>query len=426
MLSLWRWGATLDLVRTTVYSEQSIVTAMQLGLHEMDKYSRSATGRAVESQDWHKDMSRRTWWTIYAHQLQSAQASGSKSVMSHDDPRIQVDFPACSIDDKSWSTYIDTIRECSRVLDLVISVYYAGDASKLEGNYASIESRRQMFSVDADILDLLEKAEENSVIDFVTGGEEEVVRNQQLSSRLGLAVLHIHVHRHQAFPEVSLFSKMMCGLPEMPPLSTEPIINAPDDTMPPSLPADANSTLPGMPSTHPVSTQATMDISSLNLMSVSHTKPFPVTLPYPDPVYAPFPTDGQDQFAFINDMWEPETYPETLPEPWFVHSGGAGALFAPIETVNTFQAPLTATLGEIESQSRSSFSSSMPSSLSPPPSCSSFGISGRGDRRADSKENSPRPSIASSTAPASASNSASKNPQDLHKKTQGMGSGCKR
>ena len=396
MLSLWQWGTTLDLNQTKAYSAQAITIGMQLGLHELDQYSPSASGSAVESQDWQKDMSRRTWWVTFGHQLQTAQASGSTSVISHDDPRIQVDFPACSIDDKSWSQHINTIRECSRVIDVLVSVYYAGDASKLgTATNAEVERRRKMFDVDAGILNLLRQAEAKSVIDFVSGGEEEVIRNQQLASRLAIAVLHIHVHRHQAFPEVSLFSKMMCGLPEMPPMSTEPV-PAPLNSNPapvglaPNPIANESSTIQAL-----MPQQTTMDLSSIDSPLVPQTKTFPDTYLYSDSAYAPV-ADDQDPFAFINDMWQPETYPETLPEPWFVHSGGAGELYNPIEMVNTFQPPLTATLGEIESWS-SSFSSSMPSSsLSPPTSSSlSVGSSGQNDLRADPKNNSPGPSMTS-------------------------------
>ena len=47
---------------------------------------------------------------------------------------------------------------------------------------------RRMLQLDRTVLELLKKGEAKSVIPLVPGGEEEVVRNQQLSASMMLAV----------------------------------------------------------------------------------------------------------------------------------------------------------------------------------------------------------------------------------------------
>lgn len=47
---------------------------------------------------------------------------------------------------------------------------------------------KKMLNLDKTVLDLLKKAEAKAVIPLLPGGEEEVVRNQQLSASMMLAV----------------------------------------------------------------------------------------------------------------------------------------------------------------------------------------------------------------------------------------------
>lgn len=47
---------------------------------------------------------------------------------------------------------------------------------------------KRMLNLDKTVLDLLKKAEAKAVIPLLPGGEEEVVRNQQLSASMMLAV----------------------------------------------------------------------------------------------------------------------------------------------------------------------------------------------------------------------------------------------
>lgn len=39
--------------------------------------------------------------------------------------------------------------------------------------------------------------------------------------------------------------------------------------------------------------------------------------------------EEEDKYDFIDEMWQPETYPEDLPAPWFTNRGGAGSLYLP-------------------------------------------------------------------------------------------------
>jgi hypothetical protein len=222
MLSMWEWGNGWDLQANWDRAERAVQVAMALGLHERDK--EHSGGLAVEGFDWMADLSRRTWWVVYSAQLYAAIVSGRDPIIGPDDPRIHVDFPICSIQDNAWSNWVSTFRYCARALALVNSVYSVeqmrawgppGRPSAEEDE----ERRRRLVEVDREITEMMKLAEKSSVIDLAPGGEEEVVRNLQLSARSGLALTHIHIHRQQAFPEVSLFSKKLCGLPQAPDFS---------------------------------------------------------------------------------------------------------------------------------------------------------------------------------------------------------------
>jgi hypothetical protein len=305
ILGLWEWGCSGNLARNKERSSQGVQMAMSLGLHEFDKYSTSS--RSIEG-EWRDDMARRTWWSLYIAQLTSALVSGTTPVLSPDDTRMHVNYPACSLDDKTWSNWIDTNRACSRVFALVNTVYYGIPGVKTWGPAIAAaspeqkgEMREEMVKIDQQIMDLMKEAEATAVIDLVPGGEEEVVRNQQLSARLGLAVVHIHVHRHQAFPEVSLFSKAICGLPSAPDYNT---LDMPGlDVVVPQALANGHDDNQGYIET---------------------------------PDYAAF------------DMWQPDTYPENLPLPWFSQPGGAAQLYLPTHSSPFHYPSLTASITDID------------------------------------------------------------------------------
>jgi hypothetical protein len=173
-----------------------------------------------------------------------------------------------------------------------------------------------MLEVDAEVMALMQAAEKSAVIELVPGGEEEVVRNQQLSARLGLAVTHIHIHRQQAFPEVSLFSKRICGLPQAPDFSAMMAENT--DLLPSAGSVDMAQSLS----------------NGIAMLSTEGSGQ----------------VDENEDYDVIDEMWEPETFPEDLPAPWFTNRGGATSLYLPTnEEPNHI--PITATIAPISSSS---------------------------------------------------------------------------
>lgn len=301
MLSMWEWGNAGNLQLNRMRANQATQVLMEMGVNVMDK-DQHANGRALEGEDWRKDMARRTWWAAYAGQMTAAIISGNEPVLGPDDPRVHIAYPVCSHSDSSWPNWINAMRQCVRVFSIVNAVYaesqMEGGGSSWGGKSPTEASKkvdfeklkRKMLEVDAEVMGLMQQAEKSAVIELVPGGEEEVVRNQQLSARLGLAVTHIHIHRQQAFPEVSLFSKRICGLPQ-----------APDFSPPNEL----------EPASRDMAQMLTNDLSMLSTDG-NHT----------------LKTEGDD-YDFIEDMWEPETFPEDLPAPWFTNRGGAGSLYMP-------------------------------------------------------------------------------------------------
>lgn len=62
------------------------------------------------------------------------------------------------------------------------------DPSAKEAARKKKRLHKQMLKLDRTVLELLKKGEAKSVIPLVPGGEEEVVRNQQLAASMMLAV----------------------------------------------------------------------------------------------------------------------------------------------------------------------------------------------------------------------------------------------
>ena len=323
MLSMYTWGSSLNLNLTNSYAERAINLALQLGLNNLDQFSRSPSGSAVEDGDWRKDMIRRTWWVTYNHQLLSTLSSGLPAFMPHSaQDRLNIDFPACGIDDRSWSQWIGGHRRCSGVLETVVSVYIQRRAfqAATEGQTSmgtaeavqkELETRKQMADIDTEILKLLKQTENDAVVELVPGGEEEVVRNMQLAVKLAVASLHIHIHRQQAFPEVSLFSKLMCGLP-------------------------------GMPDSPTLSDPSSIASSMAEYSMVQPTLLLDSTITIPTNVNGngtlnPLELPGEE---LSETMWQPALYHETLPDPWFTQPGAAGNLYAPVEITPHWSAPL--------------------------------------------------------------------------------------
>ncbi|WVW78770.1 hypothetical protein I302_100732 [Kwoniella bestiolae CBS 10118] len=397
IIALWEWSAQGSVTRNKELSEQSIRLAMQLGLHELDKYTSTSVpvgpnenGKTIEGEDWRRDMARRTWWTTFTSQLTAALVSGNQPVVGPDDPRVYVDYPICSAIDHSWANFIDTVKSTIRVFNLVISVYFpqitpdnkevdttssglfsASNNSNVQATQDE-EIRQKMYTVDKQIMDLIKQAEQTAVIDLVPGGEEEVARNQQLQARLGLAVLHIHIHRWQAFPEVSLFSKRICGLPQ-----------APDFT-------DDGTTGTGTPDYQYQQQQLDGSMSNQDVQMSGYNDPNQPYNGYAQAQYdqSTLTQPGYDGQSFqpqqqgnewaqydpneiyeyaVDDMWAPEIYPESLPAPWFTYPGGAAQLYAPTQQEPNHYPEITpsATIGLIPTPPSNPSSSVPPSDDEP-------------------------------------------------------------
>lgn len=386
MLSMWEWASAGSLSGNRARAGQAVQVAMEMGLHELDKH-KAYTGVALEGEDWRKDMARRTWWTVYVAQLTASMVGGTNPVVGADDPRIMVDFPVCSLQDRAWPNWVNANRYCVRIFGLINQAFYGhgavavgwGSPGSSDSPEASSDAiHRKILETDQQVMELMKQAEASAVIELVPGGEEEVVRNQQLSTRLGLSVTHIHIHRQQAFPEVSLFSKRICGLPQAPDFITP---NAENDSLPApngtaELPnvktegdqafsltegyGDYQGHVNGNGQSAAVSTTlgggASGNASSVSLKQEnsgdSLTKRSDAML---------YTTDSgsshghgashnggvsglHPEYDFIDEMWQPETFPEMLPAPWFAHAGGAAALYAPIEVEPKHLPPLTATI----------------------------------------------------------------------------------
>ncbi|WVQ83972.1 hypothetical protein IAT38_006117 [Cryptococcus sp. DSM 104549] len=332
IISLWEWSNSGNVARNRLRAGQSVQVAMDIGLHDMDKYP---TGRKVEGTDWKRDMARRTWWVVYNSQLISSVVSGTAPLLGPDDVRIRVDFPVCSFDDFTWPNYTETLRQCARIFTLVNTVYYAHFKDGPQWGYVSenittqnkADMRRQMLDVDQQINVMLKQAEETNVIDMVPGGEEEVVRNQQLSARLALAVVHIHIHRNQAFPEVSLFSKRICGLPQAPDVSSTPSLAIPAQNSASHL--SCGMVQPEGVKLH--SSKANQGIASMSMEDNCHD------FPRKDmPTLSPQRGSPTYNVELTSDLWIPELYPSNIPLPWFTRPHGAAALFAPVESTPQF------------------------------------------------------------------------------------------
>lgn len=201
MLSVWEWGSTNNSDIAMARITRAIEVAYLMGLNEIDKpYGERGS---LEGINWRRDMLRRTWWCLYVFQISNSMVSGKPPpIMSTE--RMHVDFPVCSDKDRTWATWVNCIRQCLNICMMVQQMAMSpnqGDGQK-------------MINLDRHVIELIKEAERVSKIQHVPGGEEDVAKNQQINTGLALAVTHIQIHRLQAFPEVSLFSKKICGFPQ--------------------------------------------------------------------------------------------------------------------------------------------------------------------------------------------------------------------
>lgn len=275
-------------------------------------------------------------------------ADKQRPMIGPDDPRIKTDYPITTLNDTAWPNWIETVKICSRCIDLIIGLdapqLFAADPTfnSTPGPEDRRRIKRDLVTMDRSVVEWMKQAEASSIIELVPGAEEEVVRNQQLSARLGCAVMHIQIHKRQAFPEVSLFSKKICGFPKA------KVISALRGDGPSARLSPAGSSM----LSH--SPREATPVSSLSPLGQQPIKPSPVLEPSMyggmdpktlgfdynmlndnTPVDFVFPSaqPGTGDMSAMMDglLWDSTSYPGTLPQPWFAQPKGAAGLWNPTD-----------------------------------------------------------------------------------------------
>ncbi|GHJ84310.1 hypothetical protein NliqN6_0712 [Naganishia liquefaciens] len=388
LLGLYEFAQNGNPVRNRMRMNQAVQVAMEMGLHQTDKANfdssdpvrpRVTPAKAVEGESVVKDMARRTWWVAFAAMLISGLVAGSRPIVAHDDKRIAVHYPACALDDDSWSNWIESIGLACAAMDVIMTLDFnfpnpdAPESALEEGNFSDEEFQgmtdpaakaeaqkkkrlhRRMLKLDRTVLELLKKGEAKSVIPLVPGGEEEVVRNQQLSASMMLAVCHIQLHRRQAFPEVAMFSRKMCGLPKaaagaLPPTPQQPLsVSSGSQAFVPNGSSNGN----GSPYAGSQMLSSYQDSGSLLAGSGSDNGlrtlgyPLPVTPVQNSAAYTyqhsnamSLNAQALDQLPMEGLLWDPALYPQSFPAPWFAMPKGAGSLYQPVNEAPAYLPPV--------------------------------------------------------------------------------------
>ncbi|KAJ9120686.1 hypothetical protein QFC22_002617 [Naganishia vaughanmartiniae] len=390
LLGLYEFAQNGNPVRNRMRMNQAVQVAMEMGLHQTDKPAYESPGahkprigpaKAIEGEDVIKDMSRRTWWVAFAAMLISGLVAGSRPVVAHDDKRITVYYPTCALDDDSWSKWIESIGLACEAMDIIMTLDFnfpnpdAQDSTSEDEDESSDEDiqaisdptaredakktkrlHRQMLNLDKTVLDLLKKAEAKAVIPLLPGGEEEVVRNQQLSASMMLAVCHIQLHRRQAFPEVALFSRKMCGLPKvdaakLPPTPEQPLSvysgQFRSGIASNESPSAAESTYAGSQVLSNYHDTTSLASGSQNEKFRGGSSTLPIT-PVNQLRFQSQQTMGHvqldaqalGQLPMDGLLWDPAVYPQSFPAPWFAVEGGAGSLCQPTTEAPAYLPPV--------------------------------------------------------------------------------------
>ncbi|WVQ76739.1 hypothetical protein IAR50_006413 [Cryptococcus sp. DSM 104548] len=210
MLGVWEWSSSGSVERSRARHKQAIDISFALGLHETDRQSYGYV--APDDLSWEKDRARRTWWGLYNSQIIGSVVTGNIPLLSLDE-EYYVHFPTVDSQIFSWATYNGILRKCARIFAVICSLYMPELSPTGVAPENSEALKQKLVESEAELRNGLQQAELTEMVECRSGEEEEALRNLQLSARLALAVILIHVHRHQAFPEVSIFSRQVCGLP---------------------------------------------------------------------------------------------------------------------------------------------------------------------------------------------------------------------
>ncbi|KAJ9105440.1 hypothetical protein QFC21_001811 [Naganishia friedmannii] len=384
LLGLYEFAQNGNPVRNRMRMNQAVQVAMEMGLHQTDKPAYESPGahkprigpaKAIEGEDVSKDMSRRTWWVAFAAMLISGLVAGSRPVVAHDDKRITVHYPTCALDDDSWSKWIGSIGLACEAMDIIMTLDFnfpnpdaqdsilededessdeeiqaISDPTAKEAAKETKRLHKRMLNLDKTVLNLLKKAEATAVIPLLPGGEEEVVRNQQLSASMMLAV-------RQAFPEVALFSRKMCGLPKVdaakiPPTPEQPLSvysgQSRSGLASNESPSAAGSMYAGsqvLSSYHDTASLASGSINEKPTRGASYTLPItPVNqLRFQSQQSlgnTQLDVQALRQVPMDGLLWDPAIYPQSFPAPWFAVERGAGSLCQPITEAPAYLPPV--------------------------------------------------------------------------------------
>lgn len=212
-------------------------------------------------------------------------------------------------------------------------------------------THKRMIQLDKSVTDLLKQGEKMAVVPLVPGGEEEVVRNQQLAASMMLATCHIQLHRRQAFPEVALFSRKMCGLPKAPlaPASDTPTPNKRFSSVTSGSQSKAQTESPYMSPAASGKADFAMDAAAdmtnrtppnpmLNINNPNQMYGFDgVQDPMLASVISNSNGDPNDLSSALDGfLFDSSIYPSSLPMPWFTSPDRAGDLYKPTEEPTTY------------------------------------------------------------------------------------------
>jgi hypothetical protein len=160
---------------------------------------------------------------------------------------------------------------------------------------------------------------------------------------------HIQLHRRQAFPEVALFSRKMCGLPKAD--TKQPELTTPPSSMASNSPSQyaAHGASPGLADGglrggQAVALQNTSTSSATASPSVSNTgqEGGKVEVFVQDQTADFTGFDGmlQDSFPMDGLLWDPSIFPSSFPTPWFAADKGAAGLYQPLQEEPAFLPPM--------------------------------------------------------------------------------------
>ena len=200
LLSVWNWGEGGRPCKSRTLAIQALQLGMEVGLHQVDR----RTGTAPIDTTWYKVTCRRTWWASFALHTTLSVVASTEPMIELRDHRLHTAYPSSSSTPDVWKDYVEAAHRCATVTNEIEKVLNTQTSSN-----ADLEaSLRRLLCLDDDIQHQLAIG---PFMDF-TSLNDPVAFNLQFTARLGLSTSIIHLHRHQAFSDVAVYSRDTCGL----------------------------------------------------------------------------------------------------------------------------------------------------------------------------------------------------------------------